>query len=102
MMADVDVGSSQYFCMVIMLDFEETGGEVTTVMIVDHGERGDCFLLRVGDFCFYEGVSYKIPDGFRAIGISLCPNEDIILFEERGFYRYAEACYFFHGSTCKQ
>ena len=48
MMVDVDVGSSQYFGMMVMLDFEEAGGEVTTVMIVDQGERGDCFLFGVG------------------------------------------------------
>ena len=64
MMVDVNVGGGQYFCMMVVLDFEEAGGEITTVMIVDHGERADCLLLWVGDFCFYEGVSYKIADGF--------------------------------------
>ena len=48
----------------LMLEFEESFGELAGVMVVYYSQCPESFLVRVGIFLLHKGGSYQVSDCF--------------------------------------
>ena len=88
---DMDMGGGEDGFMAVMLKLDQLFGEAALVVVVNHGQRGQDFIIAV-PFLPGEFAADEIADEFRAVLIMVFGGEAVKFFEQRRFERETDAC----------